>query len=179
MTDRQPEGKESFVLLGMVMRAHGLRGEVKVWPLTESPANFTRYQNLYLSSAEGGEKVACEALQARVSGQTVVLRLSGCSTREAAEQLAGSKVWLPTSNLPPLGPDEFYLHALEGRRAETVDGQYLGRVVAILSSGGQDILVVRNKGAELLVPAVRTFVRVVEDDRVVLELPPGLLELNP
>ena len=178
MTDQQPGGKDSFVLLGTVTRAHGLRGEVKVRLLTESPVSFARYQHLYLSTAGDGEKVPHTALQARVSGQSVVLRLSGCTTREAAEQLAGSKVWLATSDLPPPGVGEFYLHTLEGKRAETIDGRQLGRVAAILSGGGQDILVIRTNEAEVLVPAVRAFIRAVEDDRVVLDPPPGLLELN-
>lgn len=178
MAPLQPDGSDSFVLLGTVTRAHGLQGEVKVRPLTESPASFARYRQLYLSAAGGGEKIPHTAVQARVSGQGVVLRLSGCATREAAEQLAGSKVWLATSELPPPAPGEFYLHTLEGRRAETVDGRYLGRVAAILSSGGQDVLVIRDNGVEVLVPAVRAFVRAVEEDRVVLDPPPGLLELN-
>ena len=55
------------MLLGTVTRAHGLRGEVKVRPLTESPASFARYQHLYLSTAGDGEKVPHTALQARVA----------------------------------------------------------------------------------------------------------------
>ena len=51
-------------------------------------------------------------------------------------------------------------------------------MAAILSGGGQDILVIRTNEAEVLVPAVRAFIRAVEDDRVVLDPPPGLLELN-
>ena len=104
MADGRDGSDGPFVLLGTVTRAHVLQGEVKVRPLTESPASFARYRQLYLSVAGDGEKIPHTAVQARVSGQGVVLRLSGCATREAAEQLAGSKVWLATSELPPPAP---------------------------------------------------------------------------
>ena len=178
MADGRDGSDGPFVLLGTVTRAHGLRGEVKVRPLTESPASFRRYREVYLSAADGAEKTAATVQAARVSGQAVVMQLAGCDSREAAERLAGSRIWLASRDLPPSEAGEFYLYTLEGRRAETVDGRQLGRVTGILSAGGQDILVIRNGGEEVLVPAVRAFVRAVEEDRVVLDPPPGLLEIN-
>ena len=82
MAPLQPDGSDSFVLLGTVTRAHGLQGEVKVRPLTESPASFARYRQLYLSVAGNGEKIPHTAVQARVSGQGGEVQPgagSGCS----------------------------------------------------------------------------------------------------
>ena len=92
MADGRDGSDGPFVLLGTVTRAHGLRGEVKVRPLTESPASFRRYREVYLSAADGAEKTAATVQAARVSGQAVVMQLAGYDSREAAERLAGSRV---------------------------------------------------------------------------------------
>lgn len=108
----------------------------------------------------------------------VILRLTGCADRESAERLVGQRVWVSVEDLPPVGEDEFYLHTLEGKVAETIDGRVLGRVVAILAAGGQDILVIGSRGNEVLVPAARALIREIGAERIVLDLPPGLLEIN-
>ena len=169
---------ETFVLLGTVTRPHGIRGELKVRPYTENPGNLSQYRRLYLSADKGASRVPYTSLQARVSGNMVILRLEGCSSREQAEQLAGMQIWLASSDLPPIGKDEFYLFTLEGKEAQTVDGRVLGIVTEILSSAGQDILVIREGQAEYLVPVVRKFIVAINDEQVVLDLPPGLLEIN-
>lgn len=169
---------EAFVLLGTVTRPHGLRGELKIRPFTAAPGNFSRYRHLYLSVDGGKTKVPYTNVQARVSGNTVILRLEECSTRDQAEQLVGMQIWLASRDLPPIDKDEFYLYTLEGKQARTTTGRILGTVSAILSSSGQDILIIRDTEGEYLVPAVREFFVAIDDEKVVLDLPPGLLEIN-
>lgn len=175
----QPSGTpEPFVLLGTVARPHGIRGELKVRPYTEDPGSLSRYRRLYLSADQGESRVPYTNLQARVSGNKVILRLEECSSREQAEQLAGMQIWLPSSDLPPVGKDEFYLFTLEGKEAHTIEGRVLGTVTEILDGGGQNILVIRQGKEEYLVPVVRKFIVVIDEKKVVLDLPPGLLEIN-
>ena len=178
MTPPPVEATNAFILLGIVARPHGLRGELKVRPFTERPGNFSSYRRLYLSADGEEPRVLYTNCQARVSGNAVILKLEECATREQAEQLAGMQIWLASCDLPPLDGEEFYLFTLEGKRAQTEDGRVIGTVMEILSSHGQDILVIRDGQAEYLVPVVRKFVVAIDDDKVVLDLPPGLLEIN-
>ena len=166
------------MLAGTVVRPHGLRGEVKVRTCTQTPDSLTRYRQVYLSRTDYGERTRWTCEQARVGGDMVILRLTGCADRESAERLVGQRVWVSVEDLPPVGEDEFYLHTLEGKVAETIDGRVLGRVVAILAAGGQDILVIGSRGNEVLVPAARALIREIGAERIVLDLPPGLLEIN-
>lgn len=175
-TGRQQSAK--FIPLGTITKAHGLRGEVKVRPETASPENFTRYRQIFLSPAGSQDKVPCVNLQTRVNGSTVILRLEGCATREEAESLIGHRLWLDQADLPPVGPDEFYLCDLEGKTAMTPSGEVLGTIAGVLSTGGHNLLVVRRDNVELLVPAVKTFIVEIAASHVVLDPPPGLLELN-
>ena len=172
---REPAG---FVAAGIILKAHGLRGEVKVRPFTQAPENLTRYRDLYLGDQTAEALTPLRCAQARVSGGAVILKLAGCPDRNAAERLVGQQVWLAIADLPPAGEGEYYLHTLTGKRVETEDGQDLGQVSAIIAAGSQDLLVIRKGEDEVLVPAVREFLRQVDRERVVVDLPPGLLDLD-
>jgi len=170
--------KEPFVLIGTVTRPHGIKGDLKVRPYTETPGNFSRYRRLYLSADAGKNKDPYASAYAKVNGNTVILRLEECTTRDRAEQLVGMQIWVPSADLPPIGKDEFYLYTLEGKQAQTLSGSPLGTVTTILSSSGQDLLVIQDGEKEYLVPVVREFFVTIDDEKVVLDLPPGLLEIN-
>lgn len=168
----------AFVLLGIVIRPHGIRGELKVRPYTETPENLCRYRQLYLSADHGKTRVSYTNIQTRANGKTIILRLEECVTRDHAEQFSGMEIWVASSDLPPAGKDEFYLYTLEGKQAQTQEGRILGTITAILGAGGQDILVIRDAQEEYLVPVVRDFFVAIDEEKVVLTLPPGLLEIN-
>jgi 16S rRNA processing protein RimM len=168
---------EPFIQLGTVVRPHGIRGELKVRPCTERPENICQYRRFFLAADDLGEMMACSNAQTRVNGASVILKLEECTDRNQAEQLVGLHLWVAASDLPPAGPGEFYLHTLIGKRARSVDGQVLGIVRRILG-GAQDILVIQDGESEFLVPAVRVFITAMGPSEVVLDLPPGLLEIN-
>lgn len=168
---------QTFILLGTVLKPHGIRGELKVRPCTETPDNFCRYRRVYLAAKDGQPKVEYANVQARVNGNSVILRLHECTDRDQAEQFVGQHIWLASSDLPPAGSGEFYLHSLIGKQVRTTAGQRLGTVRGLLSSA-QDVLVIGDGDHEYLVPAVREFIAALEETEIVLDLPPGLLEIN-
>jgi 16S rRNA processing protein RimM len=172
-----PGASGAFVLLGTVVRPHGIRGELKICPHTEQPDSICRYQRVFLAADVDGEMIECVDIRARISGRMIILRLRGCDDRDRAERFAGWRLWLPTSELPPAKADEVYLHSLMDKRARTSDGRELGTIRELLG-GGQERLVIRDGDREYLVPAVRAFIVSVGKTEVVLDLPPGLLEMN-
>lgn len=169
---------KNFVLLGAVIRPHGIRGELKIQPFTDNPGSFSRYRKLYLAPEGDSLKVEFTNEQARSNGKTIILKLKECTDRNRAEQLTGMGVWLPISELPPLAAGEFYLHSLEGKQARTIDGQRLGVVAGLMVGGGQDILVIRDGESEYLVPMAPGFVAGVDEETITLDVPPGLLDIN-
>jgi 16S rRNA processing protein RimM len=169
---------ETFILLGTVTKPHGIQGELKVRPFTETPGNIARYRRLYLSADNGKSRVSYTNIQAKVNGNTVILRLEECSTRDQAELLSGSQIWLPSCDLVPIANNEFYLYTLEGKQATTAAGLIFGKISAIICTSGQDILVIQDVQKEYLVPLVREFIVAIDEEKVVFDLPPGLLEIN-
>ena len=169
---------ESFVRLGTVVKPHGIRGELKVRPCTEQPDNIGRYRRMYLAAGADCQMIECTNVRVRFSGTMVILRLDECTDRDRAEQLVGLHLWLAARDLPPAGADEFYLHTLMGKQARTTAGQTLGTVTGVLNGSAQDVLVIGDGQHEYLIPAVRTFIAAMDETGIVLDLPPGLLEIN-
>ena len=103
MDDRRLRKPAGFVVAGVVVKAHGLRGEVKVRPFTQTPDSLTRYRQLYLGGEEAATLTPHTCELGRVSGIAVILRLAGCTDRDGAERLVGQQVWLSVADLPPAG----------------------------------------------------------------------------
>lgn len=172
----QCSDNRSFVRIGQVLRPHGLQGEIKVSACTARRENLLAYGTVFLGTDTA--KTEYRVLRARMSGGGPVLRLSGCGSREKAQELQGQTIWLDTCDLPSLPAGEFYLHTLMGKRARTCDGFDFGRVSAVLDTDTHTLLVVRDGVREVLVPAVAAFVTAVDADTVTFTLPEGLLEIN-
>ncbi len=174
-------GKEpgELILLGKVSKAHGIRGEIKVYPYSDDPEQFaTSYQCIFLSPDEESVPVAYSIEKARVQGRQVLLKLEQCTSRTAAEALTGQQVYVSVDDLPELEEDEFYLHELEGKALLDTTGNSLGHVNSIIETPAHDLLVVQQAGKEYLIPVVADFIVEIGVDNVVLDLPPGLLDIN-
>lgn len=171
--------QSEFVLLGKVNKAHGIRGEIKVYPYSGQPQSFAAdYQRILLAPENRSVPVAYTIEKTRVQGKQVLLKLENCSDRTTAELLVGQRVYVRAEDLPELAEDEFYLQELQDKEILDTTGKRLGRSSHILDTGAQDILVVRKDGKEYLIPVVRDFIVTIEEERVVVDLPSGLLEIN-
>lgn len=169
---------DSFVLLGKVVKAHGIRGEVKIYSFTETAGNLNGYKKFYLSSDDGKTHSAYIIKKMRAQGRVAITALEECLNRNQAEMLVGQGVWVDADDLPELGDGEFYLHSLQGKQAVTVEGQNLGKIVSVMTGSGQDLLSIQSNGKEYLIPFVSDFIVDHNDDEIVFSLPPGLLEIN-
>ncbi len=167
-----------YIEVGTVVKAQGLRGEVKIQTLSQQPENFAHYPKLALVSEAGRTPTEFTVLGQRIQGDCVIVKFAGISDRNQAESLVGWVVLLERSLLPPVGEDEFYWHQLEGLAVVTVDGVQLGKIESIFSNGAQDIIVVRQGHREYLIPLTRAIVQRQNEGELVIDPPPGLLEIN-
>lgn len=154
------------ILLGRVIGAFGVRGEIKLDSFTEPREQILRYQPWILRDARGGER-ELSGVRARHTAKGIVARFPDVEDRDAAEALRGCELYVPRAVLPPAQDGEFYWADLEGLRVETVDGVRLGTVSHLFSTGANDVVVVRGAedGRERMVPFVRPdFVRAIDLD---------------
>jgi 16S rRNA processing protein RimM len=175
-----PTGSE--LLVGIVSRPHGLRGELVVDVRTDSPdERFTPGAALIARKAGGPDGVLTVEAARPHSGRLLV-RFAEAPDRTAAEALRGTRLLIGTDRLAPTGdPDEFHVHQLEGLRAELADGTVVGAVREVVHGPGGELLVVdRPEQPDALVPFVAAIVPTVDlaAGRIVLTPPEGLLDVN-
>ena len=169
----------NLVVIGEIARTHGLRGEVRVRPLTDHPERFERVTECVLWDAARDQWEPRRITAARAQGGAVLVSLAGCDSVEAAGALVGRLVALPREQAWPLPPGQFYPWQLEGCQVLTEGGEVVGRVGRIERMGAQDLWVVQGDRREHLIPAVAEIVREVDlaGGRVVIRPPDGLLDL--
>jgi len=177
---RNPALGDDLVMIGKIVKPHGIRGEVKVYSFSEQPENFKHYKKVVLQETAGSGPEIYTVAKSREQGKLAILKLEGVSTREAAEALKGSTVWIEKAYFPKLGPDEYYWHQLKGLVVLTESGRDLGKVSKLFSTPAHDIMVVTGGGREYLIPATKEIINKIDDrsGRVIITPPPGLLDAN-
>ena len=168
--------ESAFIHLGTLMCAHGLKGELCVEWHADSPLCSMR---LYLQA--GGESPRpVRVMAVRMHKGRPLALLEGVCDRTEAEKLRGARLLLPKNELPETAEDEMYLYQLPGLEVVHENGSLIGHIDHVEFAGGQEIWAIRTAGErEILFPAVASFVLSVdlEQGRVVIDPPPGLLEI--
>ena len=125
------------VRVARIGAAHGVRGEVKLWPFTQDPLAVAGYGPL--ETEDGTLRFTIEAL--RPAKDFLVARIAGVSDREAAEKLTNLELFVPRDRLPPIEEADTFYHAdLVGLAAVTTQGEAFGIVSAVHNFGAGDII---------------------------------------
>lgn len=169
---------ETYILLGEVTKAHGLHGELKIHCYSGQPENLRDYKTLELTGKDGKISPALAVLRCRVQGGSAIVLFATIGDRTAAEQCIGCGVLVAKADLPTPPEDEFYWLDLQGKCVRTTDGRELGKVIHLFSNGAQDVMVIGNGQHDYMVPVIAGIVVSVSDEAIVIDPPPGLLELN-
>jgi 16S rRNA processing protein RimM len=164
--------REDWLRLGVLTAPWGTRGEVKA-RLDVEPAYLARIARVYL----GPEHRPIDLLGVFRRGRAYTLQLRGIETMTAAERLRDVDVVIPRAEAPPLAEGEFFVTDVVGLRAVTTTGRALGTVAEVLSTGANDVYVVRGDAGELLIPAIRDVVTSIDPAAGLLQVEPipGLL----
>ena len=176
---RAPRPGRTQVRVGRLVKAHGLKGALKLELYTDDPDGRFRPGAAFTlqvpdSSPWFGKTVTVREFK-WMNSHPVVL-LDGVEDREAAESLVRAILWIEADDAPA-EPDAWYDHQLVGLDVVR-EGSVVGRVIRVDHLPSQDLLVVSHAGGEVLVPFVRALVPVVDPagGRVVVTPPPGLFE---
>ena len=133
--------------MGRVLAAHGLRGQVKVYSLTEPRENILNYSP-WLLERQG--RLSEYRIKGSRIGKNVVARIEGTDNREQAEAWVGAKIYIRREQLPRLPGGEYYWSELVGLRVENLQGADFGEVDHLIETGANDVLVVRGERERLI-----------------------------
>ena len=156
------------VIIGRVGRPHGVRGEVRIIPLTDFPDRFSDMHDVMV----GSDHLHVESI--RPQGRNILMRFREYPTREEAQQLTGRLLTVAREEAMPLDDGEYYVFDIVGLTVCDEEDNELGTVEDVLRTGSNDVYVVRTEeGRDLLVPALRTVVCAIDlaDGRMTVRLP--------
>ena len=164
------------VCVAQIGAAHGIRGEVKLWPFTADPVAIKQYGPLETEDGAARFKIA----SLRTAKDHLVVRFAGIDDRNAAERLTNLRLFVPRTRLPATEADEFYYADLIGLKVVDATGREFGTVIAVQNFGAGDLLEIKiPDGSEtILLPFTVTTVPSVDvaNGRVVIDPPDGLFK---
>ena len=154
---------ERRILLGRIVGAFGIRGQIKIESWTEPRDAIFRYQPWILRDAQGNERLF-DGARGKESGKHLVANFPEVTDRDVVEAMRGTDIYVLRSALPPPKAGEFYWIDLEGFRVVNVEGVDFGTVSHLFSTGANDVLFVRGD-RERMVPFVEPdFVKSIDFD---------------
>lgn len=178
----EPTGE--LLLVGRIVAAQGLRGELRVLPLSDFPERFTKAGPRWLQRRNDPPRgVQLEGGRQLPGKDLYVVRLEGIDSRDAAEALVGEELLVQASDRPKLARGEFHLLELVGLEVRLEQGGTVLGHVRDLIHAGNDLLEVElspeHGGRRILIPFVKAIVPTValKDGWIGITPPPGLLEL--
>jgi len=144
-----------LVLVGRVAGAFGVRGEIRLTTFTEAPLSVVNYRDLRRKDGSPGLTM----ISGRSTKGGLIGRAKEVETKEQADRLRGTELYVPRELLPPTDDDEFYLADLIGLRVESPEGLVLGKVKAVQNFGAGDLIEVQPaRGNSWYLPFTRELV---------------------
>jgi 16S rRNA processing protein RimM len=165
-----------YLQIGRIVNTHGIKGEVKVVPLTDDPERFGELEWLYLDKNGRNEKIYITGV--KYFKNFVILKFNDIDTIEAAEALKGIFLLIDRKNAVKLPKDSFFICDLIGSTIYDEEGKLLGKLVDVLKTGSNDVFVIKDdNGSEIFLPALKSVVKEisVEAGTMKVSIPEGLL----
>ena len=147
---------QDYLLIGEITKPQGVQGELKVRPITCDPYRFEGMKYVYVKDGEAYKKVSIAVR--RVGEDAIFLRMEGVETRNDAETMRGTQLFIDRANAVELDEDSTFICDLMGLKGMLTDGSEIGKIVDVMQPGGNDVYVFKGKKGEVLVPALKSVV---------------------
>jgi 16S rRNA processing protein RimM len=170
--------EEELLAIAKITKAQGNKGEVKVLPYLEDLPLYARLDSVYLDHRQPGKGLkAYQVENWRTKGRFLIMQFAGCYDRTESEKLIESIVKLPKDHFKQLPEGHFYWFEIEGLEVYQDTGKYLGKIEEILSTGSNDVYIVKDGGKEILLPATKEVNNEIDlaNHKMIIHLLEGLI----
>jgi len=164
--------------VGIFSSTHGVHGEFKVFPTTDDVKRFKQLKKVIMDT--GKTSFVAEIENVKFFKQFAILKIKGYDTLNDIESLKGCTLWVNREDAVKLSKDEYFVADLEGLSVVTDEGKTLGTLSEVLSTGANDVYIVKNEeGREYYLPAIKECIIKVDmkAEVVTVHMMPGLEEL--
>ena len=159
-----------YFRIGQILRPHGIKGEVKILPLTDDLKRFSYLKEAYIEGKDGIYREATVEYAKAVSESAAIIKLAGTDSPEEAEKLRNKFICVDRLHAIKLPEGSYFVKDLIGCKAESTDGSSLGEITDVYETNANDVYVIRGRGnRKLSVPALAKVLNTVdtENKRVV------------
>ncbi|MHB9096157.1 MAG: ribosome maturation factor RimM [Eubacteriales bacterium] len=169
--------KANLISVGEIINTHGIKGELKVRPLTDFPERFETSSVLLMEKDGQTKQLTVE--RARPQKNMLIIKFKEIPDMDSAEELKGGMLKITRDQLPELPEDTYYIFEIIGLEVRTEDGRILGRVRDITQTGSNDVYIVAGQTKEYLIPGLKEVVKSLDKEKGVMVIKPldGLLEI--
>lgn len=170
----------SRLIIGKITAAHGVRGEVTIFPLTDDARRFLELKDVFLCKEDTSDETSITIKNVRIDRDRVLVKFEGCEDRDKAESYKGRFISIDRKDAVPLKENSFFIEDLKGLEVTDDNKGVLGIIKDVYKSGPKHIVMIQRAGKQdLLVPfANEIFYDVRPDESVVnCRLPEGLYEM--
>ncbi|KAK3606777.1 hypothetical protein CHS0354_018371 [Potamilus streckersoni] len=173
--------QDSYTRFAVIIGAHGIKGELKAVPRTDTPAHYRSVRRVFVKEPDK-DAVGYDTEQVRYldHSDTFIVRLKNLEDRTAAEKLKGADLLIEDADLPQKAADEVYIHDLMGCRVIGTDGNNYGTVFNYFENGVYGTVEAEKDGEVVIIPLAGDTVKAYRTDakEILIDPPAGLIELN-
>lgn len=171
--------KEETYYLGLITKAHGLAGEVYFHLDVDNPFEYEDLSMVFVEVNDDLVPYFIDSINIRPDGKAIV-KFEDFNHKNELGEIIGKRLFLPLSELPELGPDQFYFHEVIGFAIyDILTKKSIGVIENILDYPNQALFQINANGKEVLVPIRdEIIINVDKENKVIeIEMPEGLLEI--
>lgn len=160
--------------IGKIVNTQGIKGEIRVIPLTD---DISRFDDLKYVLIDDEMLIKAEVEYVRYHKGLVILKLKGMDSIDDAQKYKNMYILVPREDAIKLPKGHYFICDIIGLEVLDIEGASLGRVTDVITTGSNDVYVVKDGDKEILIPALKTVVRNIdiENGRLVVKLPEGLI----
>ena len=163
-----------YLRIGKIVNTHGIKGEIRVLPLTDDIGRFKNLKSIQLDD-DRHTKVDIESV--KYQNNFVLIKLKDINSINDAEKFKNVYIVVDRSNAIKLPEGSFFICDLIDIEVYDLNKVFLGKIIDILSTGSNDVYVVKDGNKEILIPALKTVVKEIniQEGKIIVELPEGLV----
>lgn len=171
---------EQFLRIGVITSTHGIKGEVKVYPTTDSPQRFKEVKDVIIKAPKGDIQTKIKGV--RFFKNLAIVWFACFENPEDASKYIGTDVYIDRKDAQPLEEGEYYIADLIGCKVYDDQGNFLGTLKDVLQTGANDVYIVESdngdKTKEILLPVIKECIKKVDIEKgeITAHIMPGLLD---
>lgn len=163
-----------YTAIGKIINTHGIKGELKILPLTEDISRFDSLEEVYI----GEDKLKVKTIGVKYNKDIPIVKFNEFDNINQVLKYKEEYLYVSDDNLIELREDSYFIFDLIGCKVEDMEGSHIGFVEDVIENPGNDVYVIKDKDKEYLVPVIKEFIKEINIDNKLIRIKPieGMIE---